>query len=270
MVDIPAADAAFPRLKKMFAYDRSEPLAFADLAPSNWGGAGNRFIEYVSAGCAVSGSLAVPRGKGPFPVVVMAAPGSMSFIYKSQISALTRAGLAVLAIDAPNMRDPNLDMDDIEADPERYIKANARYVVDIRRALDLIESLPQLDSERVGYVGFSWTGMLGALLSGVEPRVKAYVLDYAGGSNRGLEGLTGEVQDPAEYLAHSRGAAFLFQYTREDTDTGVFAPARVAKLIDAAPEPKTFQWVKGGHGALFESADTPGSRFYRAWLKKNL
>ena len=54
-------------------------------------------------------------------------------------------------------------------------------------------------------------------------------------------------QDPAEYLAHNRGAAFLFQYTKEDGDTGVFSPARVAKLVAAAPEPKTFQWVKGGH-----------------------
>jgi dienelactone hydrolase len=269
VVDIPAADAAFPRLRKMYAYDRGEPLAFRELGAATYG-ARSQFIEYASAGCTVTGSLSVPAGEGPFPVVVMAAPGTMDFIYEYQIRALTRAGLAVLAIDAPNVRDPYLDMEDIEADPERYIEANARYVVDIRRALDLIETLPQLDSERIGYVGFSWTGMLGALLAGVDPRVKAYVLDYAGGSNRGLEGLTGEVQDPADYLAHSRGAAFLFQYTKEDTDDGVFSPARVEKLIEAAPEPKTFQWVKGGHGALFESADSPGSRSYRAWLERNL
>ena len=269
VVDIPAADAPFPRLKKMFAYDRSEPLAFKELGAAGYG-ARSQFIEYASAGCTATGSLSLPDGEGPFPVVVMAAPGTMEFIYQHQIAALTGSGMAVLAIDAPNVRDPNLDMDDIEADPERYIAANARYVVDIRRALDLVETLPELDGERIGYIGFSWTGMLGALLAGIDPRVKAYVLDYAGGSNKGLEGLTGEVQDPADYLAHNRGAAFLFQYTKEDTDDGVFAPARVAKLIDAAPEPKTFQWVKGGHGALFESADSRGSRFYRAWLKKNL
>ncbi len=270
VVDIPAADAAFPRLKKMFAYDRSEPLAFNEVGAAGWGGDRNRMIEYASAGCTVTGSLAVPKGEGPFPVVVMAAPGSMAFIYKTQVPALVRSGLAVLAVDAPNVRDPYLDLDGIEADPERYIKASARWVVDMRRALDLAESLPKLDGERIGYVGFSGTGMIGALLAGVDPRVKAYVLDYAGGSNKGLEGLTGEVQDPADYLAHNRGASFLFQYTKEDTDDGVFAPARVEKLVDAAPEPKTFQWVKGGHGALFESADTPGSRFYRAWLKENL
>ena len=212
----------------------------------------------------------MPEGEGAVPRRRDGGARDEDISYESQIRALTRSGLAVLAIDAPNVRDPNLDMDDIEADPERYIEANARYVVDIRRALDLVETLPKLDGKRIGYVGCSWTGMLGALLAGVDPRVKAYVLDYAGGSNKGLEGLTGEVQDPADYLAHSRGAAFLFQYTKEDTDDGVFSPVRVAKLIDAAPEPKTFQWVKGGHGALFDSADSPGSRFYRAWLKRNL
>ena len=270
VVDIPPADASFSRLKKMFAYDRGEPLAFREVGAAGWGGARNQFIEYTSAGCTVTGSLAVPKGDGPFPVVVMAAPGTMGFIYKRQVPALTRAGFAVLTVDAPNVRDPYLDLDGIEAEPERNIEANARWVVDLRRALDLVGTLPKLDSERVGYVGFSGTGMLGALLAGVDSRVKAYVLDYAGGSNKGLEGLTGEVQDPTTYLAHNRGAAFLFQYTKEDTDDGVFAPDRVAKMLEAAPEPKTFRWVKGGHGALFESADSPGSRYYRAWLEKNL
>jgi dienelactone hydrolase len=161
-------------------------------------------------------------------------------------------------------------MDDIEGDSDLYIKANARYIVDVRRALDLVETQPKLDAKRIGYVGWSWTGMLGALLAGLDPRVKAYVLDYAGGTNRGLERLTGEVQDPAEYLAHNRGSAFLFQYTKEDTDDGIFSPRRVAKLVAAAQGPKLFQWVKGGHGAIFESADNPGSRFHRAWLQENL
>ena len=50
----------------------------------------------------------------------------------------------------------------------------------------------------------------------------------------------------------------------------MFSPARFAKMIAAAPEPKTFMWVKGRHGALFDSADTPGSRFLLDWLEKNL
>lgn len=272
-VDIPAADAPFVAFKQMYAYDRSEPLDFNQIGAAGWGGARNQFIEYTSAGCTVTGSLAVPKGKGPFPVVLMAAPGCRAFVYKHDIPSLNRMGMAVLALDPPNLRDPYLDMDGIEEDAERYIEANARYVVDVRRALDLIETQPKLDSGRIGYVGFSWTGALGALLAGVDPRVKAYVLDYAGGTTKDVSayGLAGRVQDPARYLAHSRGAAFLFQYTKEDTsEDGEFAPEAVAELVAMAPEPKLFQWVQGEHGAIFNSADNPGSRFHRAWLKKNL
>ena len=267
-VAIPAADASFSELKRMFAYDRGEPLDFEQ--GGGWDAGWYEHIEYTSAGCTVTGIVALPKGKGPFPVVLMAAPGIEALMYAPQASALSRRGVAVLAIDAPNVRDPNLDMEAIEQDPESYIEANVRYIVDIRRALDLIETQRKFDHKRIGYVGWSWTGMLGALLAGVDPRVKAYVLDYAGGTNRGLEGLTGEVQDPAEYLAHNRDAAFLFQYTREDTDDGIFSPRRVAKMIAAAPEPKTFQWVRGRHGALFDSADSPGSKYLVNWLVENL
>jgi dienelactone hydrolase len=272
-VDIPAADAPFAAFKKMYVYDRSEPLDFNQIGAAGWGGARNQSIEYTSAGCAVTGSLAVPKGKGPFPVILMAAPGCKAFVYEHDIPALNSMGMAVLALDPPNLRDPYLDMEGIEEDAERYIEANARYVVDVRRALDLIETQPKLDSGRIGYVGFSWTGALGALLAGVDPRVKAYVLDYAGGTTKDVSayGLAGRVQDPAQYLAHNRGAAFLFQYTKEDTsEDGEFAPEAVAELVARAPEPKLFQWVQGGHGAIFDSADNPGSRFHRAWLKKNL
>ena len=193
-VTIPAADASFSELKTMYAYDRGEPLDF--VQGGGWDAGWYQHIEYASAGCTVTGIVTMPKGKGPFPVVLMAAPGIEAISYAPQASALTRRGIAALAIDPPNVRDPNLDMDGIEENPESYIKANARYMVDVRRALDLIEMQPKLDGKRIGYVGWSWTGMLGALLAGVDPRLKAYVLDYAGGSNKGLEGLTGEVQDP--------------------------------------------------------------------------
>jgi dienelactone hydrolase len=254
----------------MYRYDGDEPLDFREVGSADWGGAGNQAIEYTSAGCTVTGSLAVPDGDGPFPVVVMAAPGiHAGGCYAYEVPVLNEMGFAVLTIDAPNVRDPLLDMDGIEKDAKRYIEANARYVVDLRRALDLVEAQPRLDHRRIGYVGWSWTGMIGALLAGVDPRVKAYVLDYAGGSTKGFYGLAGTVQDPAEYLGHNRGAAFLFQYSKQDHDRE-FSPKAIDKLVSMAPEPKLFQWVKGGHGDLFVDADTAGSRFYRAWLERNL
>jgi len=115
----------------------------------------------------------------------------------------------------------------------------------------------------------------------VDQRIKAYVFAYGGGSLRGLDPLlVGEVQDPAEYIAHSRGAAFLFQCSKEDVKgplrgasrratEGGYSRKRVAMMFAATPKPKLFQWVPGGHGWMFDSAQG-ASRFHRAWLDKNL
>ena len=148
----------------------------------------------------------------------------------------------------------------------RYYRGIVRYVVDLRRALDLLETLPQVDGERIGFVGESWGGATGALLAGVDERIKAYVLTYAGGSLRGLPPrLVGDVQDPAEYVAHSRGAAFLFQYTREDFDDGCFAPERIAAMFAATPKPKLFQWVPGWHGRCSTRVRGPRGSIASGW-----
>jgi hypothetical protein len=94
---------------------------------------------------------------------------------------------------------------------------------------------------------------------------------------RGLDPLlVGEVQDPAEYIAQSRGAAFLYQCSKGDVKVpeGGYSRKRVAALFAATPEPKLFQWVPGGHGWMFDSPpDSPegrARRFHREWLEKYL
>ena len=268
-VRIPGKDATWAEMKQMYEYDRSESLAFEEMGSVDWGGVPGDWIEYTSAGCTVPGVLVIPEGEGPFPVVLCAPGGTCGpGLHKIDQAALAHMGIASLAVTPPDSRAPGVVIDAGRAVDD--IKGNARYVVDLRRALDLLETLPQVDSKRVGFVGESWGGGTGALLAGVDERVKAYVLTYAGGSIRGLPPrLDGEVQDPAEYVAHSRGAAFLFQYTKEDFDDGCFAPERIAAMFAATPKPKLFQWVPGGHGEMFLSAQG-ASRFHREWLEKHL
>jgi dienelactone hydrolase len=270
-VRIPGKNATFAEMKQMYEYDRSESLAFKETGTIVWviSGVQGEMIEYTSAGCTVPGVLVIPEGEGPFPVVLCAPGGTCSpGLHSVDQAALAHMGIASLAITPPDSRAPNVVIDAGRAVDD--IKGNARYVVDLRRALDLLETLPQVDSKRIGFVGESWGGATGALLAGVDERIKAYVLTYAGGSIRGLAPrLDGEVQDPAEYVAHNRGAAFLFQYTKEDFDDGCFAPRRIAAMFAAAPKPKLFKWVPGGHGEMFSSAQG-ASRFHRLWLEKYL
>ena len=225
-VRIPGKNATWAEKKQMYEYDRSEPLAFKEIGTVDWGGVPASWIEYTSAGCRVPSVLVIPEGEGPFPVVLCAPGGTCTpGLHKLDQAALARMGIASLAIAPPDSRAPAVDVEAFD-DPVVNIKGNVRYVVDLRRALDLLETLPQVDSKRIGFVGESWGGATGALLAGVDNRIKAYVLTYAGGSIRGLEPrLVGEVQDPAEYIAHNRGAAFLYQYTKEDFDDGASGPS---------------------------------------------
>lgn len=48
--------------------------------------------------------------------------------------------------------------------------------IEVRRALDLLLAQPQVNRKRIGFVGHDYGAMYGALVAGVEKRVKAYVL----------------------------------------------------------------------------------------------
>ena len=54
-------------------------------------------------------------------------------------------------------------------------------VQDLRRAVDLLQSLPYVDGKRLGFVGFSGGARMGAILAGHEPRIRASDLIGGGG-----------------------------------------------------------------------------------------
>src|SRR5699024_4849267 len=53
-------------------------------------------------------------------------------------------------------------------------------VVTARRAVDVLQTLPQVDDARIGLVGWSEGARTGALLAGVDRRVSAFALVSAG------------------------------------------------------------------------------------------
>src|SRR5205814_7983443 len=50
-----------------------------------------------------------------------------------------------------------------------------------RRALDYLETVPEVDPKRIGFYGVSMGGILGALAAGLDTRFRAPVLVTAGG-----------------------------------------------------------------------------------------
>lgn len=219
-----------------FAYDRSAPLRFADARVVN-----RNYpikIHDVSYASARSGRvhayLVVPPGRGPFPAVIWAhGSGGTRKDLILPATWFAARGSVQLVVDDPFERDPQLNL----ASDARQRAAIVQQVIDLRRGVDLLQSLHYVDRERIGFVGLSFGAMQGALLAGAEPRVKAFDLQSGRGRTfgPGLDDLT--------WIRRSH-AAFLFQLGLHDK---IVPHAELVALARAAPEPKTIRWYDAGH-----------------------
>lgn len=176
-----------------YAYDRDLPLnARAKQLEAN----ARRTRYHVSYDSAhdqrVTAILSVPRqGTAPFPAVILmhGAGGHKDVDYvRFAAEALTGQGIATLSIDAQyrGERERPGHSGDLRLDLYLMRDAWIQTVIDLRRAVDYLESRPDIARGRIGYLGFSMGGMLGAVLGGVEPRVAAFCLAVAGGDIVGL------------------------------------------------------------------------------------
>jgi dienelactone hydrolase len=264
----------FKQLAAMFAYDTSQPpgLQLQPYPSKSQPGATVETISYAYGENQANGYLVTPQGAGPFPVVVYA-PGWQTDVsmFLDDAIALAKQGYAGLLLqEAPSMQcwtfDPKLDC--------RGVVEN---VTQERRGLDAIETLPQIDAKRIGFVGWSnGAHLLGGVLAGVDSRVKAYALigmarpasNYWGLGHAVPKGAKGDrtraqlaLWDPVTYLSQNAGSAFLFINGKKDVNAMRDAPAFMA----AAPKPKTWKVYDGGH------ALTPAAGNYLLqWLQENL
>jgi cephalosporin-C deacetylase-like acetyl esterase len=129
-------------------------------------------------------------------------------------------------------------------------------VIDLRRALDVVAAQPQVDAERLGYVGHDFGGMYGTVMGGVDGRPSAYVIIAAASNfNRWMlfgvsptrEGLdeykaTMDELAPTRFIAHLN-APVLFQFgttdfytPREDFEAFYAAAVGPKQLLTYASE----------------------------------
>jgi dienelactone hydrolase len=264
----------FSDLKAMFAYDKTEPFGLTELAVQERtvDGVTFRCLIFQSGGQRAIAYLALPEGEGPFPVVVYA-PGRMTNAMDSAEYAVTLAkkGYAALLIEEPSV---NFDSFDAPADIAAYVL----YATQERRALDLLETMPEIDAKRIGFFGWSNGAILGSLLAGLEDRIKAYVFlgvpgktTYSPEEKESMGVPTGakfsrwaaqvSVIDNFVYVGHNKGAPMLFINGKDDVNAMHDAKAFLA----AAPKGATWHVYAGGHG------DTPAAnKYWQAWMLKNL
>jgi hypothetical protein len=179
-------------------------------------------------------------------------------------------GAVVIAIDAPFARPENAErMPLLFSEQDR--KEHIQLIVDLRRAVDLLVSMPTVDPTRLGYVGVSYGGMAGGLLAGVEDRLHAYVLVVGDGGlvnhhMLDIEGMVTPLDDMSQaevidwidlmwplesihYVHHAEPAALFFQNGTKDRSVPYYL---AEDYQDAGSEPKKIRWYESGHSLPFE------------------
>ena len=264
-----------PALLRHFDYDQRTPLNLKRIGVTHPKRADVYDITYDSLkGGVVPAYLVVPRGRGPFAAVIWGHwywPNSSMRNRKEFLDeavALASAGVVSLLTDGPVARPGHEDI----KDPldERNANEFLQQVMDMRRGVDLLLARKDVDRQRIAFVGHSYNAGVGALLSGVDRRFKAFVL-MAGLMSNALAQQTKEYQnyrqrigaakfdaynekfswlDQGKYVSHAAPAAVFYQCATEET---FLTPERVRQHAAIISEPKQFKLYETSHALNAEA-----------------
>ncbi len=260
--DYPFAVKPYSDLVKLFDYDSRAPLNISEEPLLERQGVRVVSVSFAtpSGGPRASAYLVIPSGKGPFPAIILVHSGAGRDAFFPFALELARAGAIVLDLQPTQM--------------EPFDAMMRREVLDIRRARDLLAARPDVDSDRVAFVGHSMGAMMGAVVAGVDHRFRCFVFEA------GLSGMTFHLRfsphpeirrirestsadqfqsllagiapyDAVHYLGHAAPAALLFQAAR--FDLGV-SDKDYLDFFAAASEPKQLKWYDTGHEMGYDPA----------------
>src|SRR6266404_6441865 len=170
-----------PELLRHFDYDRQMPLGLKQISVQRREHAIVYDITYESPkGGLVPAYLVVPKGRGPFAAVIWghwywdnsSMRNRRQFLDEAIV--LAQAGVVSLLTDGPVARPGHIE----SKDPldERVATDFLQQVIDMRRGVDVLLARRDVDPKRLAFVGHSYNAGVGALLSGVDRRFKAFVL----------------------------------------------------------------------------------------------
>jgi len=277
---------------KFYTYDKGMPLEAEETLIEE--GNGYRLFKVYFRSVnneRVPALISVPStGTPPYPCLVMLhGYGGSKEDMKDLAKFAAENGYAIIAIDAQfhgERKQPGKALYSTNLTESR--DGIIQTVVDARRTVDYLETRGDIDSTKIGLVGGSMGGILGAIFAGVEPRVKAAVL-IVGGGNMSLmimksehpaippiraymteKGITyQEIQefldpvDPLNFIDKIAPRPLLMHNGEHDT----IVPAEAGRqLYERAKQPKTIYWYDAGHDVPTQLVALRTLR----WLNENL
>jgi dienelactone hydrolase len=183
------SDDVFAFFVRQFHYDRT-PLDARIVSEQPFPGGRWQTIDLAAAygGERMPAHLFLPaKGRPPHQVVVLF-PGSLALHNRTfnlaeiqRVEWIVKSGRALLL---PIYKSTYERGDELASDypePTAFYKDHViMWARDLGRAIDYVETRPDLDKDRIAYFGTSWGGMLGAILPAVEKRIRTNVLYVAG------------------------------------------------------------------------------------------
>ena len=268
----PAALSISPEMKsdaeKLFAYKKSKAFDLKEESTKEQDGVIIRDVTYVAytpQRGRIKAYLIKPAGKGPFAGVLffhwLGEKNSDRNEFLEEAVALARQGTVSLLIQGyfPWAVPPV----DGQTDRQRVIDET----IEIRRALDLLLAQKEVDRKRIAYVGHDYGAMYGAIMAGVDKRVKVYIFMAPIGSFsywslaywlRKKEAPFKEAYrqslnpvDPISHVSRAAPATLLFQFANSDEH---IPKAEALSFSGAASQPKQVLWYDAKHDLNVDAA----------------
>jgi predicted esterase len=219
-----------------------------------------------------------PEGKDPLAAILYVhwyesqSQDSNRTQFVEEAKEMARAGAACLLVETM-WSDPDFFLKPTQADD---MQNSIEEVVNIRRAMDLLLSHSNVNTNHFAYVGHDFGGMYGVLAGSLDRRPSHYVIMAATPRFPDwylylpkLEEEAREVFirqmseiDPITHVAMLSPAPVFFQFGTDDPHV---SKGRAEEFFAAAKEPKEMRRYESGHGLSDES-----TKDRKAWLKEKL
>lgn len=268
MVSVSCLGQNINDLRNMFDYDKGEDLDFKIVNTKDTLQGTIQEITFNGVNALkITGCLVLPKQKlREFPVVIFLNDASQSRnLLLPQALNLASNAFASLLIDAlPNRPEMYRMTFRNFSEPRKDLVAYKQAVLDIRRAVDLLEQHPRIDRNRIAFIGSGNGAMSGAIVSGLEARINTYILMGCSpcyscelrSSNepkivKARSLLTQEqitqyelslkVLNPSNYLPYHRKTLVFFQFAHADP---YFDEKASKELFQITDEPKCQKFYK--------------------------
>ena len=256
-------------LVRHFDYDRRAPLDIVEIGTMSRGDADVHDITYASPkGGTVPAYLVVPKDRARHAAIIWGhwywenSPQRNRSEFLDEAVALAQAGAVSLLTDGPVARPGHVQ--DREPLNEQQATDLQQQVIDMRRGVDVLLARDDVDPARIAYVGHSYNATVGAILSGVDRRFRAFVL-MAGTLSDDVDLRAREYQtfrqkigpekfdafvsqhawmDPGRFVSHAAPAVVFLQYATEEK---FLTPARAREYEQIVSEPKQFRLYDAPH-----------------------